>query len=60
MKIRQKVENRRELIKQKYKEYKECKDPEQKKELYKELSSIHQQRYAEAQRQAQSPFRKNV
>jgi hypothetical protein len=56
IKRREDAEKRKELIKNKHKEYKECKDPEQKKILFKELSSIHQQRYVEAQRQAHLPL----
>ncbi|CAF0947803.1 unnamed protein product, partial [Brachionus calyciflorus] len=36
------AEKRKELIIQKYKEYKECKDPDEKKRIYAELSKIHE------------------
>lgn len=38
------TEKRKELIKKKYNEYKECQDPVEKKRIYAELSAIHENR----------------
>lgn len=48
----QETEKRKELIIKKYKEYQECKDPDQKKKLYTELSAIHENRLKQFHRQA--------
>lgn len=46
------TEARRELIKKKYKQYKESSDPEERKRLKQELDQIHTQRLFQQQRDA--------
>jgi hypothetical protein len=46
------TEKRREKIKELYKQYKECKDPEEKKRLYAELDAIQVTRWRQMHRDA--------
>ncbi|RNA19870.1 hypothetical protein BpHYR1_032612 [Brachionus plicatilis] len=48
----QNTEKRKELIIKKYNEYKECKDPDEKKRIYAELSAIHENRLKQFHRRA--------